>query len=134
MTIWGFGRSMPSGALTCIDPGSFVSTGATWAEDIYIREGAAQSDLTGLSFQFQFRSEPDATGADLTLSTADGTLSIENDPDTGVACIIRITVPASTIGGLEGPFVADLVSKDASDVLTHWAHGVVDFTPSPIAF
>lgn len=131
---WGYGRATPSGALTRIDPGSFVSTGATWSEDIYIREGAAQSDLTGLSFQLQFRSEPDATGADLTLSTADGTLSIEDDPDTGVACIVRVTAPAATIGGLAGPFVADLVSKDTSGVLTHWAHGVITFTPSPIAF
>jgi hypothetical protein len=63
-----------SGAL--FDVNGFVSNGATWAEDIYFFEDGAAVDLTGLSFEFQFREAGTDSAAILTLSTADAELTI----------------------------------------------------------
>lgn len=115
-----------------------VSNNATWSEDIYFLEAGAGMDLTGLSFQLQFRAkpttsrEPNST-ADLTLSTAGGELVITDD-DNSVASILRIGVPYTTISNLLGEYQADLVSKDVSNTLSHWASGVVTFSQNPIAF
>ena len=89
--------------------------------------------LTGLSFQMTFRKSEDDTSADITLSTADGTLSIENDDD-GFARILRITATAGTFSGYLGDYVADIASQDADEVVTLWAHGIVTFTNNPVTF
>ncbi len=120
-----------SGALFSLS-GS-VSNNATWDEYIYFQQSGAGMLLTGLSFQFQFRTDPANTSAILTLSTAGGELTIVND-DNSVATILRINVPYTTISGLIGDYCADLVSKDADGKLTHWASGVVSFSQSPVAF
>lgn len=110
-----------------------VSNNATWDEYIYFLENGTGMVLTGLSFQLQFRESKDDSSAILDLTTADSELVITND-DGGNATILRINVPYTTISALEGDYVADLVSKDAADKITHWAHGLVTFRPSPLAF
>lgn len=121
-----------SGALFALS--GEVSNNSTWDEYIYFREAGAAMVLTGLSFQFQFRSSDELdTTADLTLTTADAELVITND-DNSSPTILRINVPYTTISGMLGDYQADLVSKDAADKLTHWCSGVVSFRQSPIAF
>lgn len=120
-----------SGAL--FDTGGTISNNATWDEYIYFIENGVGMDLTDLSFQFQFRERSSETSATATLTTADGQLVITDD-DNGDPTILRINVPYTTISALDGDYVADLVSKDADGKLTHWAHGVVTFRQSPIAF
>ena len=111
-----------------------ISNGATWYETFQIKDQNGD-DVTGLTsdtFQFQFRSSEDDDSAELTLSTTAGTLSVaESDGVTTVT----INVPQATISNMDGDYVADLVSKAASDSrLTHRAHGVVTFRNDPIAF
>jgi hypothetical protein len=122
---------LSSGALFTIS--GTVSNNATWDEYIYFLEEGSGMVLTGLSFQLQFRSKSDDTSTELTLSTADSQLVITND-DGGNATILRINVPYTTISCLEGDYQADLVGKDVSDKLTHWASGTVTFVQSPVAF
>lgn len=110
-----------------------VSNNATWDEYIYFAEQGVGMDLTDLSFQFQFRCSSEDTSAALTLSTTGGDLVIING-DLGDPTILAINVPYTTISGLSGDYVADLVSKDNDDKLTHWASGIVTFGQSPIAF
>ena len=122
----------PSGA-ECELSGE-ISTFATWSEDLYFfdpSDGSAM-DLDGLSFKFQFRSDPGQTDADVTLSTAGGTLSIVDD-DGSVSSILRISVPPGTFDGYEGDMIADLICIDQSSNVIHYAHGVVTFTNNPVA-
>lgn len=110
-----------------------VSIFAKWSEDIYFRDpdGAAM-DLTGLAFYFQFRCNAEATSADVTLSTAAGTLSIVADSG-AVTSILRISADSSTFSSYEGDMIADLVAVDGSGDETHYAHGVVSFRNNPVA-
>ncbi len=112
-----------------------VANNATWDELIYFYENGAGMDISGLSFQLQIRNDSSDTSASVTLSTTDSQLVIAAD-DGGVSSILRINVPYSTISGLEGDYIADLVSKDTSndDKLVHWGHGILNFRQSPIAF
>lgn len=110
-----------------------VSNNATWDEYIYFLENGTGMVLTGLSFELQFRDSPDDTGVLLALSTADSDLVITND-DSGNPTILRVNVPYTSISSLSGDYVADLVSKDQSSKLTHWASGIVSFRQSPVAF
>lgn len=110
-----------------------ISNNATWSEDIYFSEAGSPEILTGLSFKMTFRSDPNNTSADLTLSTAAGTLAIANDGD-GYARILRITVTDGNLSSYDGDYVADLASEDVAGVVTHWGHGIVSFTPNPVAF
>ncbi len=111
-----------------------VSNNATWDEYIYFLQSGVGMELTGLSFQFQFRrcEERDVSPC-LSLTTAAGQLTIVDD-DGGNPTVLRINVPYTTISSLCGDYVADLVSKDADDKLTHWGHGTVTFRPNPVAF
>jgi hypothetical protein len=109
-----------------------ISNNVTWDEYIYFLEDGTGMVLTGLSFQLQFR-EGEGEDAVLTLSTSGGELVITND-DASSPTILRINVPYTTISGLDGEYIVDLVSKDVSDKLTHWAHGVVMFRSNPVAF
>ncbi len=110
-----------------------VSNNATWDEYIYFTRSGSGMDLTGLSFELQFRDTPDATATSLALSTAGGELVITDDTE-GEPTILRINVPYTTISGLVGDYVADLVSKDDDDKLTHWGSGIVTFIQAPTAF
>lgn len=110
-----------------------VSNNATWDEYIYFLQSGSGMVLTGISFQLQFRDDPENTSSVLTLSTDGGELVITND-DNSQPTILRINVPYTTISGLSGDYVADLVGKDGNDKLTHYAHGVVTFRPNPVAF
>lgn len=111
-----------------------VSNGATWYETFQIKDQNGD-DVTGLSsdtFQFQFRCSERDDSAVLTLSTTAGTLSVAES--SGVTTV-TINVPAASLSSMEGDYIADLVSKAASDSrLTHRAHGVVTFRNDPISF
>jgi hypothetical protein len=111
-----------------------ISNGANWVETFQIKDESG-NDVTGLesdTFQFQFRCNEGDDSTVLTLSTSAGTLSV--DEDAGVTTV-TISVSASALANMDGDYVADLVSKAASDGrLTHRAHGVVTFKNSPIAF
>lgn len=108
---------------------------AHWGEDIYFRDPSSGSamDLTGLSFYFQFRSDPSSRGADVTLSTANGMLSLELDSGS-VLSILRIDAGSGTFSAYEGDMIADLVAVDdlTGDEFLY-AHGVVTFRNNPVA-
>ncbi len=123
-------QDRPSGALFNLS--GTISNNATWDEYIAFTESGSGLDLTGLSFQMQFR-ECAGAGAVLTLATSSGELVITNDTN-GDPTILRVNVPYSTISGLRGDYIADLVSKDSNSKLTHWASGIVTFAQAPIAF
>lgn len=111
-----------------------VSNGATWYESLRIKDQNGE-DVTGLTsdtFQLQFRCNEEDDSSVLTLSTTAGTLSVAEAD--GVTTL-TVNVPQATISSMDGDYIADLVSKAASDgKLTHRCHGVVTFTNSPIAF
>lgn len=115
------------------DISGIVSNNATWDELIYFYENGAGLVLTGLSFELQFRADSTDRSARATLSTSASQLVITNDSG-GIPTILRINVPYTTISGLEGDYISDLVSKDADSKLIHWGHGVVTFRQAPTAF
>ena len=109
-----------------------VPTNATWNEDIYFTEDGAPFDISEMDWKLTLRN-PDNSSADVTLSTAAGTLSIEDDGD-GHDRILRISVAAGTLNSYQGDYVMDLASKDPADKVTLWAHGVVSLRPNPVVF
>jgi hypothetical protein len=125
------GRGRGHGAL--FDISGFVSNNVTWDEYIYFTSSGSGMDLTGLAFELQFRECPDGTSTTLKLTTADSQLVITNDTD-GDPTILRVNVPYTTISGMKGDYIADLVSKDGDDKLVHWGSGIVTFNQSPVAF
>lgn len=121
-----------AGAL--FDVSGTVPTNATWDEDIYFTEAGAPYDISEMSWKMTFRCNPENISADFTLSTADGTLSIEDD-DNGNDRILRINVTAGTLNSYEGEYICDLAAKDdATGKVTLWAHGVVTLRPNPVSF
>lgn len=110
-----------------------VSNNATWDENYYFQQAGVGMQISNLSFQLQFRRCPDATTSDLVLSTAEGQLTIIED-DGGNETILRVNVPYTTISGMCGDYIVDLVSKDPDEKLTHWAHGTATFRQSPVSF
>lgn len=108
-----------------------ISAGATWSETATIKDqnGDDVTGLTGHSFQFQFRRCSDDS-PDLTLSTAEGTLSISESE--GVTTL-TINVPQASLSSMCGDYIADLASKTGSTI-THRAHGIVTFRNDPVAF
>lgn len=119
-----------SGAL--FEVSGTVPVNATWAEDIYFTEDAAPFDLTDMSFKMTFRRSADQTSANYTLSTDDGTLSIEDDDDS-YARILRINVPPGTFTET-GDYIADLASEDTDNKVISWANGIVSFRNNPVSF
>ena len=109
---------------------------AKWTEDIYFydpSDGSAMT-LTGLVFYFQFRSDPDQTSADVTLSTSGSSPALSLVADGGgVTSILRISAAAGTFTNYEGDMIADLVAVDQSDNETLYGHGVVRFTNNPVS-
>jgi hypothetical protein len=120
-----------SGALFEIS--GVVANNATWSEDIYFMEAGVGMDISDLDWKMTFRSVPDSTTADLTLSIDESTLSIENDDDS-VMSILRITVTPGILSNFIGDYIADLAAQDTDDKVTLWAHGTVSFTPNPVTF
>lgn len=126
-------RSNGASGAEC-DVSGTIAIYADWSEDIYFFDpstGAGQ-DLTGLSFEFQFRSSPNNTASDVTLSTSSGTLSIQADSNS-VNSILRIAVPRGTFSVFHGDMIADLIATDVSDKVTLYAHGVVSFVNNPVS-
>ena len=111
-----------------------VANNATWDEVIYFMEAGSPMVLTGLSFQMTFRCDGQRDSADYTLSTADGTLAVEADPDSGIENNLAINVPKGSLNGLCGDYICDLASEDINGKVDAWAHGIVSFRPNPISF
>lgn len=111
-----------------------ISNGATWFETFQIKDQSG-NDVTGLTsdtFQFQFRCDEGDVSTKLVISTTGGELSVS---ELNGATTVTINVTQSTISSMCGDYVADLVSKAASDgKITHRAHGVVTFRNDPVAF
>ncbi len=108
-----------------------IAINATWSEDIYFFDtSGAAMDISNLDWEFQFRSDETDAGAVVTLSTADTTLSIVADSGS-VFSILRITADPGTFTAYVGDMVADLVATDASDNVTLYGHGIVNFTNNP---
>lgn len=128
-----------SGAL--FEMSGTISNNATWDEYIYFWEDGAAVDLTGLSFELQFRkcqentlsSDGSVLSTSLIMSTAGGELVLTADANS-ITSIVRINVPYTTINGLCGDYITDLVAKDANAKLIHYANGVVTFRKNPVAF
>ena len=110
-----------------------VAVNSTWSEDIYFSENGSAMDISDLDWKMTFRQEEDQTSADITLSIDEGTLSIQQD-DNGDSRILRITVAAGTLNSYSGDFYCDLASQDVNDVVTLWAHGVINLTQNPVVF
>lgn len=111
-----------------------VANNSTWQENIYFMEAGAPMVLTGLEFQMTFRCNDQRDSAEFTLSTSAGTLSIQADPDSGIANILYINVPVGTLAAYRGDYVCDLASRDVAGVVSPWAHGIVSFRPNPVSF
>lgn len=128
----GFGRTAgASGAETILS--GVVPAYATWSEDIYFYDSAGVAmDISNLDFYFQFRCDGTSTGADVTLSTVAGDLSIEADGGL-VNSILRIDVEPGRFSAIKGDLIADLFAVDGSANVTLYAHGVVTLTNNPVA-
>jgi hypothetical protein len=102
-----------------------------WSEDIYFyNTDGTEADISGQTFYFQFRQDPDQTGSDVTLSTT-GYLSIVASTS-GTSNILRISVPSGTFSSYKRDMIADLVVVDSTGNETLYAHGVVSFTNNPV--
>jgi hypothetical protein len=120
-----------AGAL--FDLSGTVATNATWSEDIFFSEAGAPFDISGLDWKLTFRRSGENTTADITLSTAAGTLTVVAD-DNGHQRILRIGASASALNAWEGDYIADLASKDGAGAVMLWAHGTISFRTNPVTF
>ena len=111
-----------------------VANNATWQDVIYFMEAGSPMVLTDLDFKMTLRCSGTDSSADYTLSTDDGTLAVEADPDSGIENNLSINVAAGALSGLCGDYVCDLASQDINGVVTPWAHGIVSFRPNPVSF
>ena len=111
-----------------------VSNGSTWWEDFQITEdGTVITSADTWTWKMTFREDYGCSAA-LTLTTADGTLTISQGAS---ATTIQIRVAHTSLTDLEGDYICDLGSLDTSttqDRVIHWAHGNVTFRNEPIGF
>ncbi len=109
-----------------------ISNGATWWEDVAITEdGTFITDADDWVWRMTFRESDDAAPA-LTLSTADGTLTILQ---TVTHTTLQIRVAYTSVSAPEGDYITDLASLDTSttpDRVIQWAHGNVTFRDEPV--
>lgn len=109
-----------------------VSNGATWWEDLAITEdGAVVTDADDWTWRMTFR-ETDDDAPVLTLTTADGTLTVVQE---AANTKLEIRVVYTALSALEGDYICDLASLDTSttpDRVIHWAHGMVTFRDEPV--
>ncbi len=120
-----------SGALFSVQ--GYVPRNATWMEDLYFYEGGTPMVLAGLDFKMTFRLDPEQDNADLTLSTAAGTLVVTTDAN--LIPILQIVVPASSLSAQRGDYTMDLALHDpVTSQVMHLAHGTVTFTRNPVTW
>lgn len=109
-----------------------VSNGATWWQDLSITEdGTVITDADDWVWRMTFRKKV-GDDPDLTLTTADGTLTVSQGAS---ATTIQIRVVYTALADLDGDYICDLASLDTSttpDKLVHWAHGTVTFLDEPV--
>lgn len=110
-----------------------VSNGATWWEDVDITEdGTVIANADTWVWRMTFREADEDDSVVLTLTTADGTLTISQGAD---ATTLQIRVVYTALADLEGDYICDLASLDTSttpDKLVHWGHGMVTFRNEPV--
>lgn len=106
-----------------------VDNGSTWSEDIDLTQnGEPLTSVSDHVWTMEFYSEPGAS-ADLTLTTADGTLTITES----TATTLGIRVGPSALSGMLGDYWCDLKSVDSSPTVdgeSHtylWGRGIVTF-------
>lgn len=103
-----------------------VDSNATWSEDIEITQnGEPYPDIDDHAWEMTFYRL--GCGSDLTLSTANGALSIADS-------LLSIRVAPSRMSGMCGDYSCDLKSIDSSPTVDGapneilWARGVVTFS------
>lgn len=105
-----------------------VSKNSIWSQTLDFPSDGNSLTLTGLAVQITFRNLKTDASAVLTLSTADGQVTV-TDADT-----LTILASADDLSGLDtSPYVVDIATQSGSDV-THLAHGeqiMVRNNPSP---
>lgn len=95
-----------------------------------IYEAGSPMSLTGIEFEFQFRSCRSDT-ADLVCSTDSGlTLTTAENEDGDSVDVVKFN--SVNVSSLEGDYIADLIMKDAAGAYTHLAHGTVTFFNDPV--
>ena len=110
-----------------------ISAFADWNEDVYFFDpstGAAMP-ISGMGWYLQFRRDEKQTGADVTLSTVEGSLSIVAD-DNAVDSILRIAAAPGTFSSYIGNMICDLVGVDGDGETFHYGHGVVTILNDPV--
>ncbi len=106
-----------------------ISNGATWSEAFEITEnGTFVTNADTWDWKLKLRKTYDS-GADLTLTTDDGTLTVVNGAS---STTVTILVAYTAMTDLEGEYIIDLASKDGSNVVVHWGHGSVTIRNEPV--
>lgn len=107
-----------------------VSSGASWIEtyNFQVDGEVIDDDADVWTWQFNFRKCYDGA-PDLSLSTADGTLTVTNGDD---ATSFAINAPPTILAAMEGDYIADIAYEDGDGNRVHWAHGMVTFRNEPI--
>jgi hypothetical protein len=105
-----------------------ISNGATWYENISIElNGITDPDTFTWTMTFQAQG---SSGVDLTLTTADSTLTVTDNGDDTATMLIN--VPADSLSALCGDKICNVKSENpADDRVIHWAYGIVTFRDSP---
>ena len=110
-----------------------VSNGATWWEDLTLRQdGTVITNADDWVWRMTFRESASDDAATLTLTTADSTLTISQG---ATSTTLQIRVAYTALSALEGDYICDLSSLDTTttpDKVTHWCHGVVTFRDDPV--
>lgn len=102
-----------------------------YRESYYVLDSdGAYMSLTDLTIQIFFR-ECETGASELTLSTADSTITKETLTDTNGNSVPSFRPSAVDVSALSGDYIADIVMTDASSVKHYWASGIVTFADHP---
>ena len=109
-----------------------ISNGATWWEDVEITEdGTVITSADSWVWHLTVREDYE-TAPILTLTTADGTLTISQG---STSTTLQIRVAYTVLSDIIGDYIVDIASIDTStnpDKVVHWAHGIVTFRNEPV--
>lgn len=100
-------------------------------EMIAIYEAGSPMSLTGIEFEWQFRSSRSDT-AELVLSTDSGlTLTTSENEDGDSIDVVKFN--NVDLSSLEGDYIVDFIMKDAAGAYTHLAHGTATVFNDPVS-
>lgn len=126
-TVRGAGQTGARGILSGVIP-----NGATWWENVEITEdGTVVASADTWVWRMTIREDYDDSPV-LTLTTADGTLTISQGSS---STTLQIRVAHTSLSDINGDYIVDLASMDTSttpDRVIHWAHGIVTFRYEPV--